>query len=156
MWQQLVKFGVNFDPNYYNNQSFSTTVFDPAAFFDIVFGIILAIVAIIIVVYVVFALSLYKIAKRTKTQDPFLAWIPIVNIYLMTQIAKRPAWWIVLMLIPIVNIVVNVLLWMDISKRMGKPDWWGVIIGIVPIVNLIMILMLAFGDYKLTKIPDRR
>ena len=119
-------------------------------------AMILAVIIAVVVIYIITSLSLYKIAQRTNTKDAFLAWIPIANLYLLTQIALRPAWWIVLMLIPIVNIVFGILIWMDISKRMGKPDWWGVIIGIVPVVDFIFMLMLAFGDYKLTKIPDRR
>ena len=127
-----------------------------SSFFAFFFALMLAMAVVVIVIYIIVALSLYRIAQRTKTKDAFLAWIPIANLYLLTQVALRPAWWMVLMLIPFANIVFGILIWMDIAKRMGKPDWWGVIIGIVPVADFIFMLMLAFGDYKLTKIPDRR
>ena len=31
--------------------------------------------------------------------------IPIYNIYLMTKIAAKPAWWVIMFFIPLVNIV---------------------------------------------------
>jgi hypothetical protein len=33
-------------------------------------------------------------AKKTNTQNPWLTWIPIANIYLMCIIAGKPGWWL--------------------------------------------------------------
>ena len=48
--------------------------------------------------YIYTALALMTIAQKTKTKNPWLAWIPIANLYLMTQIGKVP-WWTILFLI---------------------------------------------------------
>jgi hypothetical protein len=50
----------------------------------------------------------------------WLAIIPIVNLYFLCKIAGRPGWWLILFLIPIVNIVVTAILCNDIAKSFGK------------------------------------
>ncbi|HKX13546.1 MAG TPA: DUF5684 domain-containing protein, partial [bacterium] len=73
--------------------------------------------------------------------------IPIVNIIFILQLAQKPLWWIILFIIPIVNLVIAVMVWAAISVRRGKPNWWGVLM-LIPIVNLVILLILAFGEPK--------
>ncbi len=98
-----------------------------------------------LLVYAYFAYALMVIAQKTNTENAWLAWIPIANIYLMCQIAGKPVWWIILAFIPLVNIVITVLLWMGIAEARGKPSWWGILI-LVPIINLAVPGMIAFMD----------
>jgi hypothetical protein len=95
--------------------------------------------------YVYMALALSTIAKKTNTENPWLAWIPIANIVLMLNIAKKPIWWIILCFIPLVNIVILIIVWMAIAEARGKPNWWGILM-IVPVVNLIVPGYLAWAD----------
>jgi uncharacterized membrane protein len=97
------------------------------------------------VFYVYFALALQTIAKKTNTENAWLAWIPIVNIILMLNIAKKRLWWFILLLIPLVNIVIGIIVWMAIAEARGKPNWWGILM-IVPVVNLIVPGYLAWAD----------
>ena len=101
--------------------------------------------ACIAVGYIYIALALQTIAQKTNTENAWLAWIPIVNIVLMLNIAKKPIWWIILFLIPIANIVVAILVWMGIAEARGKPNWWGILM-IVPVVNIIVPGYLAWAD----------
>lgn len=98
-----------------------------------------------IAVYVWFALCLYMIAKKVGTENAWLAWIPIANIYLMCKVADKPGWWLVLFLIPIANIVFAIIVWMKIAEFRNKPSWLGILL-IVPIANLIVPGILAFSD----------
>jgi hypothetical protein len=84
-------------------------------------------------------------AHDYRHEDGWLAWIPIANIILMLNIAKKPIWWIILFLVPLVNIVMIVLIWMGIAEARNKPSWWGILI-IIPIVNLIVPGYLAWVD----------
>ena len=97
------------------------------------------------IAYIYMAICLQTIAKKTNTPDPWLAWIPIASFILMLNIAHKPIWWIVLMLIPLVTIVIAVIVWMEIAKARGKPEWWGILM-IVPVANLIAPAYLAFAD----------
>ena len=62
----------------------------------------------------------------------------------MLQLAGKPVWWVILMLIPLVNIVIFALVWMGICEKRGRPAWQGILM-FVPIANLVILLMLAFG-----------
>ena len=95
--------------------------------------------------YIYMALALQTIAVKTGTENPWLAWIPIANIILMLSIAKKPMWWILLFLIPLVNIVFAIMVWMAVAEARNKPNWWG-ILTIVPVVNLVVPGYLAWSD----------
>jgi hypothetical protein len=97
------------------------------------------------VLYVYFALAIQTIAQKTNTENPWLAWIPIVNIVLLLNIAKKPIWWIVLFFIPLVGIVMAIIVWMGVAEARNKPNWWGILM-IVPGVNLIVPGYLAWAD----------
>lgn len=98
-----------------------------------------------LVFYVYFALALQTIASKTGTENPWLAWIPIANLFLLLLVAKKPLWWFVLMLIPLVNIVILIIVWMAVAEARHKPNWWGVLM-IVPVANLIVPGYLAWSD----------
>lgn len=95
--------------------------------------------------YIYTSLALQTIAKKTNTENAWMAWIPIINILLMLNIAKKPLWWIILCLIPLVNIVILIIVWMGIAEARNKPNWWGILM-IVPLVNLIVPGYLAWAD----------
>ena len=100
---------------------------------------------IVLVLYVYMSVCLQTIAKKTNAENAWLAWIPIANIILMLNIARKPAWWILLMFVPLVNIVIAVIVWMEIAKARSKPEWWGILM-IVPFANLVAPGYLAFSD----------
>lgn len=106
----------------------------------LIFGIIVG-----LGVYIYMSLALQTIAKKTNTPNGWLAWIPIANIILMLNISKKPWWWIFLFLIPLVNVVFTVIVWMGIAEARNKPNWWGIML-IVPLVNVIVPGYLAWAD----------
>ncbi len=95
--------------------------------------------------YVYWALATQTIANKTNTENGWFAWIPILNVILWLNIAKKPIWWIILFLIPIVGIVMMVITWMAIAEERNKPNWWGILL-IVPVANLIVPGYLAWSD----------
>lgn len=72
--------------------------------------------------------------------------IPIWNTIVLLKIVGRPAWWILLLLIPFVNIVVFIVVMLDLAKSFGKSVAFGVF-GLI-IFSVIGELILAFGDAK--------
>ena len=108
-------------------------------------GLIMVFLVFAAAFYVYMALALQTIADKTKTENSWLAWIPIANIVLMLNVAKKPIWWIVLFFIPVVNIVFIIIVWMAMAEARGKPSWWGILM-IVPVANLITPGVLAWAD----------
>ena len=108
-------------------------------------GFLMFFVVCSLAMYVYVALALSTIAQKTNTENGWLAWIPIANVILMLNIARKPVWWILLCLIPLVNIVIFIIVWMGIAEARNKPSWWGVLM-IVPIVSIIVPGYLAWSD----------
>ena len=96
-------------------------------------------------IYVYFALALSTIAKKTNTENAWMAWIPILNVILMLNIAQKPIWWFILLIIPLVNIIIIIMVWMGIAEARNKPSWMGILM-IVPVANLAMPALIAWTD----------
>lgn len=101
--------------------------------------------------YLFSAFALMAIAKKTNTPNGWLGFIPIANVYLMTQIAKLPWWWtlsILLLIIPfagaVVMVVAMVYIWWKIAENIGKPGWWSLLL-LIPIVYIVIISIMAWG-----------
>ena len=100
---------------------------------------------LMLAMYVYMALALQTIATKTNTENPWIAWIPIINLVLLLNIAKKPIWWFILLLIPVVGIVVGIIIWIGVAEARGKPSWWGILL-IVPLVGIIVPGYLAWSD----------
>lgn len=150
--QTLPKDGNSFDstmllqPGTYQGGTGAKRMFSPMVFETSLFGgwYFWLYLVLTIVFYIYFAICLQTLAKKTDAPNGWLAWIPVANIFLMIQIAQKPLWWFILLLIPIVNIVIGIILWMKIAERRGKPNWLG-ILTIVPVVGIIIPGYLAFS-----------
>ena len=125
------------------------------------FGIFAVLVEIAIIIYVL--LCLYLIAKKLDVPAAWLAWIPIVNIWVVIKSAGLKWWWIlVLIFVPIpimflallgpaMFILVFILItalyiypWMLISENLGRNRLLGLLM-ILPLVNFIFMGVLAFS-----------
>ena len=69
--------------------------------------------------------------------------IPIWNVLVLLRIVGREWWWILLMLIPIVNLIVWIIVALDLAKSFGRGTGFGIgLIILAPIFSLI----LGFGS----------
>lgn len=69
--------------------------------------------------------------------------IPIYNIYLLAKIGGNPWWYVLLMVIPVVNLVISVKIFIDVAKSFGKGLGYGLAMWFLTPVFLIL---LGFGD----------
>jgi hypothetical protein len=100
------------------------------------------------IVWVAFAVlmvaSMWKIF--TKAGKPgWAAIIPIYNLIVLLEIAGKPLWWFILMLIPFVNIIVFIMVLVSIARNFGKGV--GFAIGML-LLPFIFYPMLGFGDAR--------
>jgi hypothetical protein len=102
---------------------------------------IVAIVLYLAVVVLMIA-SQWKVFEKAG-QPGWACLVPIYNIYIMTLIAKKPAWWIAMLLIPIANFVFLIMLINGISKAFGKTE--GFTAGLI-FLGVVFWPILAFGD----------
>ena|ERR1700678_734261 len=95
-------------------------------------------------VYVVMALPLYVMATKKGSQNAWFAFVPILNGLLFVELAGKEWWWILLMLVPCINVFVGVYLWMEVAVAMDKPSWVGLLI-LVPGLGILVPYYLAFA-----------
>jgi hypothetical protein len=69
--------------------------------------------------------------------------IPIYNVIVVLQIAGKPLWWIILLLIPLVNLVIGILVSIAVAEKFGKGAGFGVGLALL---GFIFYPILGFGD----------
>lgn len=134
-------------------------------------GILGAVIPVVFYLFVSF--MLFLIAKKTNTSLPWLAFIPIANIVLMLNIAGKPFWWLLLLLVPLASPLLAIVGTMDptdgilvmvltlilflipavawlfvslgIARARGKSAVWGVLL-FLPCTNLIALAYLGLSS----------
>lgn len=105
-------------------------------------GIVFALVPLaLIVVVIAGAWKMY--AKAGK--PGWSAIVPIYNLVVLLNIVGRPVWYLLLFIIPVVNLVVAAIVSIDLAKSFGKGTGYG--IGIL-LLGFIFIPMLGFGSAR--------
>jgi hypothetical protein len=69
--------------------------------------------------------------------------VPIYNLIVLLQVAGKPGWWILLLLIPLVNIVVFILMYAGVARNFGKGV--GFTLGLI-FLAFIFFPILAWGS----------
>jgi len=96
------------------------------------------------------ALTIFVLASlwRVFTKAGHPGWavlIPIYNVYILLQVVGKPGWWLLLMLIPLVNVVISILVLVSLAKCFGKGGGFAAGLIFLPI---IFYPILGFGDAK--------
>ena len=115
-------------------------------------GFMAIMVFIVIAAYIYMAVALMTIAKKTKTKDAWMAWIPIANLYLMTKIADVPTWTILaflLLFIPVLGglafMAVYIWWWWKIAEARKMEGWLSILL-VLPVINLVIVGIIAWKD----------
>lgn len=99
------------------------------------------VVIIWLLVVVVMIAAMWKVFTKAG-QPGWASIIPIYNMYIWCKIVGRPGWWVILMLIPFVNIIVGIIVCIDLAKSFGKGVGFGV--GLI-LLGIIFLPILGFG-----------
>lgn len=80
----------------------------------------------------------------SKAGEPgWMCLIPFLNLYVLLKIAGKPGWWLLLMLVPFVNIIIGIMLALGLAESFGKGA--GFAIGLI-FLPFIFYPILAFGS----------
>ena len=92
--------------------------------------------------YLLFAFALVGIFK--KADEPvWQAFVPIWNTIVLIKVSGKPIWWIILLLIPIVNIVILVLVLHGLSTSFGHGA--GFTVGLF-FLSIIFLYILGYDS----------
>lgn len=104
---------------------------------------------IFLAIIVLLIAALWK-AFQKAGQPGWACIVPIYNMIIMCKMAGKPAWWVLLMFIPIVSIVIAIMLNNEISKRFGFGIGMTLLLTLLPIIGWPII---GFGDAKYADAP---
>ena len=105
--------------------------------------------------YVYWAFAYMTIAKKLGYDKPWLAWIPVANLFLIPILAEKEWYWGFLWFVPIANIVFIVLWTWRIYEQRNYPGWLSLVplAGLIPaigfiasIANLVIVGFVAWKD----------
>ena len=83
----------------------------------------------------------------TKAGEPgWYSIIPIWNTIVLLKIAGRPWWWIILFLIPFVNIIFLAIAMVSLGKSFGRSTLFGILL--LFFCSFIGLAILAFGGSR--------
>jgi Family of unknown function (DUF5684) len=103
--------------------------------FLVIFVIMLALMILVIV-------STWKV--YTKAGQPgWASIVPFYNVYVLLKIVGRPGWWLALLLVPIVNLVILIIVYVDLARSFGKGGGFAVLMIFLP---FIAFPILAWGN----------
>lgn len=84
---------------------------------------------IIQLVHFVGTYKLYKAAGRATWE----AAVPVYNAIVLMKIIRRPAWWVLLMFVPVINLLMIPVIWVETIRSFGKNsliDSWLVVLSL--------------------------
>lgn len=92
--------------------------------------------------YVLLIAGYWKIFDKAG-QPGWAAIVPIYNVYVMLKVVNRPGWWLLLYLIPVVNVIIHIIVALDTAKVFGKGT--GFAVGLILIPGIFHVI-LGFGS----------
>ncbi len=102
---------------------------------------------IYLAIIVLMLAGMWKVFEKAG-KPGWAAIIPIYNLIVLLDIVGKPLWWLVLLLIPIVNFVILIIISMELAVCFGKSKGWG--FGLLVILPFVGYPMLGFGPDKYT------
>lgn len=83
-----------------------------------------------LVIQVIHGLGTWKLYEKAGRKS-WEAFIPIYNAIVLMKIINRPTWWTALLFVPVVNIIMFIVTWVEILRSFGKNKEIDTILGVV-------------------------
>ena len=96
-----------------------------------------------ILAIVILVIASFWVVFTKAGQPGWASIVPIYNLIILLTIARKPLWWILLMLIPLVNFVIAIIVAIEIAKNFGKSSGFGIGLAFLP---FIFYPILAWSD----------
>ena len=96
------------------------------------------------IIQIVHFLGTWKLYKAAG-EAPWKAIIPVYNAIIFFKIIHRPKWWVFLLFLPVINLMMFMVLWIDTVKHFGKNK---------SIDSLLAVLTLGFYIYTINYQTD--
>lgn len=103
----------------------------------------LFVLGLIVAFYVFYCYCLKMICEKAGHSPGVLIWIPLLQMVPLLEVAGLPVWAIIGFFIPLVNMVLPIIMWVNVCKARGKGIGSMLLVILLPIVG---VPYLAFSD----------
>lgn len=101
---------------------------------------------IFVLEYIAMAIAMYKLGStKLSAENPWMAWIPILQLWLLVELAELDWWYFFLFFIPIVNIFLFIYCWWRVFYQCDRAPILSILM-LVPGVSVLLALYLAFTE----------
>ncbi len=98
----------------------------------------------LLIIQIIHGLGTWKLYQKAGRQA-WEAFIPIYNGVILMKIINRPWWWIILLFLPIVNLIMLMVVWVETARSFGKNTYLDTFLAVVS---------LGFYNYYLNYVAD--
>ena len=98
----------------------------------------------ILIIQVIHGLGTWKLYIKAGKQA-WEAFVPVYNGIVLMKIINRPWWWIILLFLPIVNLIMFVVVWVETARSFGKNT---------NLDTFLAVITLGFYNFYLNYIAD--
>ncbi|MBF4465806.1 signal peptidase I [Flavobacterium sp. LC2016-12] len=106
----------------------------------------------ILIMLIIHGLSTWKLYLKAG-RKPIESFIPIYNLLILMKIINRPRWWVILLFIPIINLIMIPVIWVETIRSFGKNSRFDTVM--VLLTFGFYITYLNYSGEKLTYIENR-
>ena len=106
-------------------------------------GAVLAVVYVVLAAFAIFEIAAFWRIFTKAGRSGWASIVPVYNAYVVLKIAGRPGWWILLCIIPFVNVVIAIIAIHELSKSFGHGG--GFTLGLL-CLPMVFYPLLAFGS----------
>ncbi|MDA9070080.1 signal peptidase I [bacterium] len=98
----------------------------------------------ILIIQIIHGLGTWKLYIKADRQA-WEAFVPVYNGIILLKIINRPWWWIILLFLPIVNLIMLPVVWVETARSFGKNTTLDTVLAVVT---------LGFYNYYLNYVAD--
>ena len=91
----------------------------------------------VLLVQVIHGLGTWKLYVKAGRQA-WEAFVPIYNAIILMKIINRPTWWTLLLFIPVINLFLFPIIWIETLRTFGKKSTQDMVLGVVTLGFYIM------------------
>lgn len=114
----------------------------------------------ILLIQVLHFAATWKLYQKAGKQA-WQAAIPVYNAIVLMDIIKRPKWWVILLFIPVINLLIFPVIWVEIARSFRKFDTKDTWLAILSLgfynfyLNYVVFDQLKYNENRSTKPPSK-
>lgn len=93
-------------------------------------------------IFVILVIAWWRVFERAGYPG-WMAIIPILNLYVLCKVARKPGWFVLLFFIPLVNIIMGFVVAFGVAERFRRGAGFAIGLALLP---FIFYPILAFGE----------